>query len=134
MIETTPVPTTDRHDPCSPVFEQPAVCLVAAAFDDSGELIIEIEYRNVEAEQIGFDTDDEIHAHIFPSDQPVDSVGVAGGEVVGGGDWTVTDWTELRVIDSDRDFLSRTGEVCAATATNVHTLRHLHASCIPISG
>lgn len=131
--ETSPVPTTARHDPCSPDFEEPAACIVAAAFDDVGDLIVEIEYRNVDPDRVGFDTADDVHAHVFPSDQPVESVGMPEGAVVGGGDWTVTDRTELRVNRSDRDFLSRTGEVCVGTATNVHTLRHLHTSCVTIS-
>lgn len=131
--ETDPVPTTARQDPCSAEFVEPAACIVGAAFDDVGDLIIEIEYRNVEPERVGFDTADEVHAHVFPSDQPIESIGIPDGAVVGGGEWTVTDRTELRVNRSDRDFLARTGEVCVATATNVHTLRHLHFSCVTIS-
>ncbi len=116
-----------------PDFEQPAACIVGAALDDSGNLVIDLEYRNVDPDQLGFDSSDGVHAHVFPSDESVESVGMPGGEVVGGGEWTVTDATQLRVNNSDQDFLSRTGEVCAATATNNHTLRHLHSSCFTIT-
>lgn len=131
--EIAPVTTVIRRDPCSPEFEQPAACIVGAALDDSGTLVIDLEYRNVDPDQLGFDSSDGVHAHMFPSDEPVESVGMPGGAVAGGGEWTITDATQIRVSSSDQDFLSRTGEVCAATATNNHTLRHLHTSCFTIS-
>lgn len=130
-VDTNPTSPAGLQDPCAPDFQEVAACIVAATIDETGDLIIELECRNVEPDRVGFDADD-VHAHIFSSDQLIESVGMPDGAVVGGGEWMVTDGIELRVNRSERESLSRTGEVCVATSTSVHTLLHLHTSCVAI--
>lgn len=106
--------------------------MIGAALDDDGHVVIDLEYRNVEPHRIGLGGDDDIHAHLFPSDSSTESVGAPGNFSIGGGEWQISDAQRVVLASQHDAYLSRTGEICVATATNTHTLLHLHESCLVI--
>ena len=43
------------EDACDPTFDEPAVCVIGAVLDGSGGLIIDLEYRNIHPDRVGFE-------------------------------------------------------------------------------
>lgn len=104
------------------------VC-VLDAWVEGGELNLMLEHRGYEP-SIG----SGMHAHVFSGEVKPVNAGAPGDASIGGGSWQVVelDFMAISVSDSWAAELLESGMVCAALATERHTLANLDVSCAPI--